>query len=267
MAKIKINSRFGITPNELLNNNDVTLKAKGLYAYIQSKSDDWDFSAEKIASQSKESVDAIKTGLRELESAGYLKRVKVHNEKGYFETEYILYEKPMQDIPVQEKPTVDFPTLDNGTNNSNKDLSKKDIKNKDTEEEKEKPTADDDNDDVPFFVKEQREKITPPRGAGEISRESLKADFSENDYCRMQAGREGIQSNDYENLVNEFILEKFGLEENTKWKDIKDARSHFVRWIPYFKSKTQKQNEGSAKNTGYSNSLRNIDNKNPRAAF
>lgn len=138
---------------------------------------------------------------------------------------------------------------------------------KDTEEEKEKPTSADDNDDVPFFVKEQREKITPPRGAGEISRESLKADFSENDYCRMQAGREGIQTNDYENLVNEFILEKFGLEENTKWKDIKDARSHFVRWIPYFKSKTQKQNEGSAKNTGYSNSLRNIDNKNPRAAF
>lgn len=135
------------------------------------------------------------------------------------------------------------------------------------EEEKEKPTATADNDDVPFFVKEQREKITPPRGAGEISRESLKADFSENDYCRMQAGREGIQKNDYENLVNEFILEKFGLEENTKWKDIKDARSHFVRWIPYFKSKTQKQNEGSAKNTGYSNSLRNIDNKNPRAAF
>lgn len=134
------------------------------------------------------------------------------------------------------------------------------------EEEKEKPTAAT-NDDVPFFVKEQREKITPPRGAGEISKESLKADFSENDYCRMQAGREGIQKDDYEKIVNEFILEKFGLGENEKWKGIKDARSHFVRWIPYFKSKTQKQHEGSTKNTGYSNSLRNIDNKNRNAAF
>ena len=149
MAKIKINSRYGITPNELLNNKEVTLKAKGLYAYIQSKSDDWDFSAEKIAIQSKESIDAIKTGLRELESAGYLQRVKVHNEKGYFEIEYILYEKPIQVIPTKDIPMVDFPTLDNGTDNSKKDLSKKDIKNKDLDKEISKEILSSENNSIP----------------------------------------------------------------------------------------------------------------------
>lgn len=135
MAKIKIHSRYGVIPNELLNNKEVTFKAKGLYAYIQSKSEDWDFSCEKIAIQSRESIDAIKTGIKELESIGYLKRIKIHNEKGYFDTEYILYEKPMKDIPILENPTVDFPSLDNGTNNSNKDLSNKDLSNKEIEEE------------------------------------------------------------------------------------------------------------------------------------
>lgn len=137
----------------------------------------------------------------------------------------------------------------------------------DTEEEKEKPTAADEEIFIPAFVEENRKKITPPRGAGEISREALKSDFIENDYCQMQSSREGIKKDEYEKVVNEFIFEKFGLGENEKWKDIKDARSHFVRWIPYFISKTQKQHEGSAKNTGYSNSLRNVDNKNRKAAF
>lgn len=135
MAKIKIQSQYGVTPNELLNNKGISFRAKGLYGYIQSKSDDWDFSAEKIARQSKEGLDAIKKSLIELEDAGYLQRVKVHNEKGYFETEYILYEKPIQDKPIKGKPTVDFPPSVNPPNNSNKDLSKKDIKNKDLEKE------------------------------------------------------------------------------------------------------------------------------------
>ena len=67
--KINIANRFGVIPNELLNNPNVSFKAKGLYAFIQSKPDDWDFSAERIATQTSDGRDAIRSALKELEDA------------------------------------------------------------------------------------------------------------------------------------------------------------------------------------------------------
>jgi len=102
----------------------------------------------------------------------------------------------------------------------------------DTEEEKEKP-----NDtaaaDVPDFVQANRDAVKPKP---KITKETLKADLLENEYCQRSANKHGIKAY-FENFVNEFIIEKFGLGENEKWKDLSDARSHFVRWIPYFKPK------------------------------
>lgn len=74
--KIKIANRYGVTPNELLCNREVSAKAKGLYAYIQSKPDDWDFSAERIALEMRDGRDGIQAGLRELETSGYLVRTR-----------------------------------------------------------------------------------------------------------------------------------------------------------------------------------------------
>ena len=36
-----------IAPNELLNNKDISLKAKGLFTYMQSKPSEWSFSIRK----------------------------------------------------------------------------------------------------------------------------------------------------------------------------------------------------------------------------
>lgn len=79
--KIRIANRFGVTPNDLLTNPEITLKAKGLYAYIQSKPDNWDFSALRIAYETKEGRDSIQSTLRELEKYGYLIRTKYKNQK------------------------------------------------------------------------------------------------------------------------------------------------------------------------------------------
>jgi DNA-binding Lrp family transcriptional regulator len=97
------------------------------------------------------------------------------------------------------------------------------------EEEKEKPTAA----TVPDFVQANRDAIKPKQ---KITKETLKIDLIENEYCQRSAGKHGVKAY-FENFVNEFIIEKFGLGENEKWKDLSDARSHFVRWIPYFKPK------------------------------
>lgn len=128
MAKITIETRYGTVPNSLLNNKEVTFKAKGIFAYIQSKPDDWDFSAERIAGQTKEGLGAVKSGLRELEKSGHLIRRRVNNNKGFFEVEYILIAEPSSE-PMVKNPPVDKPTVGNHTNNSNKVNSKKEISN------------------------------------------------------------------------------------------------------------------------------------------
>jgi len=94
MALIKIQRFFGAVPNNLLNDPEISFKAKGLYAFLNSKPDNWDFSVEGIASQVKDGVDSVRTGIHELEKSGYLKRVKHQNEKGFWEVDYMLYEEP-----------------------------------------------------------------------------------------------------------------------------------------------------------------------------
>lgn len=132
MAKLNIKTRFATTPNNLLDNPEITLKAKGLYAYIQSKPDGWDFSAERIAFSLKEGISGIKAGLTELEKHGYLHRRKFQDNLGYWQIEYTLYEFPYNEIPSVENPTKEIPTKENpivgkSSNIIKKDLSKKEV--------------------------------------------------------------------------------------------------------------------------------------------
>lgn len=124
--KLQVKNRYGIAPNELLNNKNISLKSKGLFVFMQSKPDDWEFSIKKIAFQSKEGIDAVRMGILELENTGYLKRKKYKDEKGYWKIDYILYDKPILESPILENPI-----LENTLNNSKKDISKKDISKKD----------------------------------------------------------------------------------------------------------------------------------------
>ena len=80
---VKENIPFGMVPNDLLNDKRISLKAKGLFGYMHSKPNNWSFSAKKIATQCKENVDSIGSGLNELEMYGYLRRVKNQSSKGF----------------------------------------------------------------------------------------------------------------------------------------------------------------------------------------
>jgi len=100
MARITIKRFFGAAPNQLLNNPDVSFRAKGLYAFINSKPQDWDFSVESIANQNKEGKDSIRVAIKELEANGYLVRQKFKDSLGQFHTEYLLIENPTAENPT-----------------------------------------------------------------------------------------------------------------------------------------------------------------------
>ena len=79
--KIRVPIRHGVVPNHILHNKKLSMKSKGLYAYIQSKTDNRDFSVKRMSQDSKDGKDSISAGLKELEDLGYLVRTKTHDEQ------------------------------------------------------------------------------------------------------------------------------------------------------------------------------------------
>lgn len=126
MGKLIIKNRYATIPNELVNSAEISLKAKGLFAYIQSKPDGWDFSAEKIANQVKEGLPAVMSALKELEVNGYLIRHRYISELGYRLVEYILHDTPTLQKPNEENlyvgiPHEEIPHIAKPSNNIKKD--------------------------------------------------------------------------------------------------------------------------------------------------
>ncbi len=62
--------------NEILKEKRLSWKAKGVYCYIYSKPDDWDFSADRIKKEGQGGRKTVLSALNELEEIGYLERFK-----------------------------------------------------------------------------------------------------------------------------------------------------------------------------------------------
>lgn len=111
MSKFTVLNKYWIVPNSVLNDKSLSMKAKWLFWYLQSKPEGWDFSAERISLESKDWKDWINAGLKELERAWMLIRKKAHNEKGFRDIEYIL-KLPEQNQPWPEKPSTVKPSTE-----------------------------------------------------------------------------------------------------------------------------------------------------------
>jgi predicted transcriptional regulator len=76
-----------------LRDKRLTLKAKGLYAFIASLPPEWDFTVKGLEAVLKEAHGSIQTAIIELEECGYLVRKQRRGEKGHYgSTDYILTE-------------------------------------------------------------------------------------------------------------------------------------------------------------------------------
>lgn len=96
--------------NALLNDRILSYRAKGLYAFMDSKPDGWNFTIKSIATQSKEGIDAILATLKELKSLGYINYIKHSNGSGNYE---------LIDDPNTENPNQGIPKLGKSTRISN----------------------------------------------------------------------------------------------------------------------------------------------------
>ena len=115
--RVEKNKGYTVMSNHHLRNHTLSLKAKGLLSQMLSLPDDWDYTLQGLAQINKESIDAIREAVRELERAGYIKRGRERDERGCLRgTVYTIYEQPhaepTPEEPTQEKPALDNPTLE-----------------------------------------------------------------------------------------------------------------------------------------------------------
>ena len=114
--------------NHHLRNKELTLKAKGLLSQMLSLPENWDYTLAGLSHINKESIDAIRTAVLELEKAGYIERAQGRDEKGKMTAiTYTIYEQPQS--PVLENPTSNKPTSENPMQ-LNKDIQKTDLSRK-----------------------------------------------------------------------------------------------------------------------------------------
>ena len=112
--RVERNRGYTVMSNHHLRNRDLTLKAKGLLSQMLSLPENWDYTLAGLSHINRESIDAIRTAVWELEKAGYITRRQGRDEKGKMAAiEYTIYEQPQLENPILENPTTDNPMLEN----------------------------------------------------------------------------------------------------------------------------------------------------------
>ena len=129
--RVERNKGYTVMSNYHLRDKSLSLKAKGLLSQMLSLPDDWDYTLSGLCYINRESKDAIRSAVNELERAGYIERHQTTDEGGKFSSnEYIIHEQsvslpPSLDKPSSENPTTGKPTSENPTQ-LNKDRETKD---------------------------------------------------------------------------------------------------------------------------------------------
>ena len=129
VIRIEKTKDYTIIHNRFLREKTMSMKTKGLMAYLLSLPEDWKIYVTELQNNHADGVTSIKNALKELESFGYLQRERIRDQYGkMIGMEYILREIPLMDNPSVENPSVEKSTLIN--NNKTNIPIKPNINNK-----------------------------------------------------------------------------------------------------------------------------------------
>jgi len=135
--------------NDVLSNPKLSWQAKGLYAYLYSKPENWNFSVFRIIKETTNKRDATIAAIQELEDIRLLKRIK--QQSGHT-TYWVTY--PPDNFPVTENPeqAINKPVTENPHVRKIRTISKKEgVSSKLSK----KDIAPDKSDALPFFLEEK----------------------------------------------------------------------------------------------------------------
>ena len=179
--RVEKNKGYTVMSNHHLRNHALSLKAKGLLSQMLSLPEDWDYTLQGLAQINKESIDAIREAVRELERAGYIKRSRERDGRGCLRgTVYTIYEQPhagpTPEEPVQEKPALDNPILEKPMLEKPTLENPMQLNTKSTKKRKRQSTDLSITDSIPFpsgFPESPTQKRTETMGSFESYRELI----------------------------------------------------------------------------------------------
>ena len=136
----KQNVPFTMVSNAVAQDSRLSFKAKGLYLYLYSKPDNWDFALDRITEETADKRDSVMSAIKELEANGLLRRTKNPTGRTTYWVTYPPYsfDEPIEENPQLgiEKPVEEKPNVGKTQRGKILSISKKDSTDKEREENK-----------------------------------------------------------------------------------------------------------------------------------
>ncbi len=192
---------YTVMSNCHLRDKGLSLKAKGLLSQMLSLPEDWDYTLSGLSHINRESKDAIRSAVNELEAAGYIQRRQTTDASGKFSgNEYVIHESPVTTEPSLEKPSSGNPTTDNPSTGKPSSGNPTQL-NIDITNTQKQNTDISSTDSIPFFSEETAAWLP-------------EANRRETDAQKMDSYRELIRENiEYDILLHDLPYDKDRLDE------------------------------------------------------
>ena len=192
---------YTVMSNCHLRDKGLSLKAKGLLSQMLSLPEDWDYTLSGLSHINRESKDAIRSAVNELEAAGYIQRHQTTDASGKFSgNEYVIHESPVTTEPSLGKPSSGNPTTDNPSTGKPSSENPTQL-NIDITNTQKQNTDISSTDSIPFFSEETAAWLP-------------EANRRETDAQKMDSYRELIRENiEYDILLHDLPYDKDRLDE------------------------------------------------------
>ena len=101
--RVEKSKDYTVMSNYHLRDKALALKAKGLLSKMLSLPEDWDYTMKGLSAINRESIDAIRQAVKELEQAGYIICSRNRDKGGCLQgSDYVIYEQsPVLENPMQ----------------------------------------------------------------------------------------------------------------------------------------------------------------------
>ena len=115
----EIKSNFTTVHNYFIKDKDLPLCCKGMLLLMISLPDNWNFSITGLQAIVCEGRDKVKTTLKTLEKAGYLRRERITNEKGIIlDWEYLFSDEPIYKDDTHDEEDNDDESTDKSSSDT-----------------------------------------------------------------------------------------------------------------------------------------------------
>lgn len=187
VIKVKIQKDFTVLYNGVLEDPNLSFKAKGLWAYCMSRPENWEFHVSHLAKVSKEKEKSIYAALEELMEAGLVTRIQQNKKKGerqgregFGKMEYTIYPYP-QEIQINFAQrrfvhTQNAHTQKDGLVNKEENKKGKDHLPQVSKEPEQKPATPEEEEEISRRIKE-RPKNAPKIASNSHYREKVLQDI------------------------------------------------------------------------------------------